>query len=161
MKTLVLFYSFEGNTRFIAKEIATAINSDILELKVEMPLQKKGFMKYVWGGRQAFMKEKPKLLTLEKNPNDYDVIFIGTPVWAWRYAPALNPFFSEYKITGKKIAVFCCHGGGKGKTLQLMKKKLTGNNFIGEENYYEPLSKDKEGKVTKARKWAREIVKNI
>jgi flavodoxin len=56
------------------------------------------------------MKEKPVLYSFDKNPNDYDLIFIGTPVWAFSYAPAFNSFFDKIKIINKKIALFSCSG---------------------------------------------------
>ena len=108
------------------------------------------------------MRKKPELLPLDKNPADYDMIFIGTPVWAWRYAPPLSTFFSTTEITGKKIAVFCCHGGGKGKTLELMKKELEGNECIGQNDFMEPLrEKVKAESSAKAADWAKELMTKI
>ena len=49
MKKLVVFYSYEGNTKFIAKTIAESINEDILELKPVKDMDSKGFMKFIWG----------------------------------------------------------------------------------------------------------------
>ena len=96
MKSLVIFYSFEGNTKLMAENIAQTAEADVLELKPKKEIQSKGFMKYFWGGKAAMMKEKPELLPFDKNIQDYDLIFIGTPVWAWTYSPPLNSFFSSY-----------------------------------------------------------------
>ena len=68
MKTLVIFYSFEGSTKFIAQTIANEIGAELLEIKPEKEIVSHGFMKYVWGGKQAVMKEKPALLPFDKNP---------------------------------------------------------------------------------------------
>ncbi|HQP91981.1 MAG TPA: flavodoxin, partial [Candidatus Omnitrophota bacterium] len=87
MKKLIVFYSLDGNTRFIARAIAESTGADMMELQPRVQPELKGFMKYLWGGRQVFMKEKPQLLSFQKNPQDYDLIFIGTPVWAFTYAP--------------------------------------------------------------------------
>ncbi len=51
MKKLVIFYSFEGNTKLIAENIAQAIGADLLELKPKKKMKSKGFMKFVWGGQ--------------------------------------------------------------------------------------------------------------
>ena len=80
MKKLVVFYSFESNTKFIAENIAGEINADILELKPKKDIRSRGFMKYFWGGRAMTMKTRPELMPLDKNPQDYDLLFIGTPV---------------------------------------------------------------------------------
>jgi len=53
----------------------------------------KGFMKYFWGGRAVMRNIKPELLPLNKDIQEYDVLFIGTPVWAFSYAPALKFIF--------------------------------------------------------------------
>lgn len=84
-----------------------------MELKPKEKIKTKGFMKYFWGGKQVMVNEKHELLSFDVNFDDYDFLFIGTPVWAGSYAPALNSFFTENKFPGKKMALFCCHGGGK------------------------------------------------
>ncbi len=154
MKSLVIYYSFEGNTRVIAENIAEAIQADILELKPVKDLTTKGFMKYVWGGRQVVMKEKPQLQPLDKDPNDYDVLFIGTPVWAFTYAPALNAFFSDVKLNNKRIVLFCTHTGAMLKTFENMRKVLNGNNIIGEKDINCLSKKNKDERAGKAKKWA-------
>jgi flavodoxin len=80
MKTIVIFYSFEGNTRLIAENIARAAAADLLELKPKKEIPSHGFMKYVWGGRSTMMKADPELLPYDKDLQRYDLFFIGTPV---------------------------------------------------------------------------------
>ncbi|MBI5874210.1 MAG: NAD(P)H-dependent oxidoreductase [Candidatus Omnitrophica bacterium] len=157
MKKLVVYYSLDGNTKFIAQAIAEAVGADILELKPKKEPNAKSPMKYLWGGRQVLMKEKPELKHFDTNPQDYDCLFIGTPVWAWTYAPALATFFTMGNLKGKKIALFCCSGGGKGKTLEKMKEQLSGNEFIGEMDFVEPLKQDKEQNAVLAAQWAKQI----
>lgn len=155
MKKLVVYYSLTGNTKFIAEAVAKAAGADILELKTEGELIKKeSFMKYFWGGKKVMMEEKPALLPFDKNPTDYDLLFIGTPVWAWNFAPPLRSFFAQIKLTGKKIALFCANGGDMGKTFNEMKKELAGNEFVGEIEFLEPLKNNKEGCAEEAKQWA-------
>lgn len=153
MKKLVIFYSFEGNTRYIAEQIAETINADLLELKPKKEIKKSKFMKYVWGGKQVVLGAKPELEQLDKNPQQYDMIILGTPVWAFSYTPAFKTFFSQVKLKGKKIALFCCSGGGKGKTFNNMKQELEGNEIIGEIELIEPIKDNKEA-ANKAKGWA-------
>ena len=158
MKILVIYYSFEGNTKLIAENIAREIDADILEIKPIDEIKTKGFMKFFWGGKQAVMNEKPELQPFDKNPNDYELIFIGTPVWAWGPAPPMKTFFDKYKFENKKIALFCCHGGGKAKTLDKMKDALGKNNeFIGQIDFVEPLKKNTQKNVDIAVNWAKKI----
>ena len=161
MKKLVVYYSLTGNTKFIAEIIAEATGADILELKTEKELLKKeGFMRYFWGGKKVMMREKPVLVPFDKNPKEYDVLFVGTPIWALNYAPPLRSFFSQVKLANKKIALFCASGGDKQKTFENMKKELLGNEFIGEIDFIEPLN-DKEECVERARQWAKGIMRRL
>lgn len=102
MKQLIVFYSFEGNTKFIADEIQKITGADLLELKVKNDIKSHGFFKYFWGGRQVFMKKTPELIDYNKNFDQYDRIFIGTPVWVATYAPAIRTFLQDNKILGKE-----------------------------------------------------------
>ncbi|SET16226.1 Flavodoxin [Natronincola peptidivorans] len=161
LKKLVIYYSFEGNTRFIAEAIARSIDADILELKPKQEIASKGFMKYVWGGSQVVMKKRPELCPLDVDPLDYDVIFIGSPVWAWTFAPPLNTFFDAVKITKKKVALFSCNGGQNGKTFDNMEAVLQSNEVIGKIEFLDPLKKNKEKNAEKAEEWAKTIVNNL
>lgn len=91
---------------------------------------------------QVLMKKNIELLPIEKNPNDCDLIFIGTLVWAWTYAPPFRTFFKDYDLSGKKIALWCCSGGGAGKTLHKLKSSIKNAEFIGEISFIEPLKKE-------------------
>lgn len=161
MKALVVFYSFEGNTKLIAENIAKIVNADILELKPKKEIKSKGFMKYFWGGKAAIMKTKPELFPIEKNPQNYDILFIGTPVWAFTYAPPLNTFFSTSPVSNKKIVLFCCHGGGKGRIFDKMKKALKGNQILSEIDFHDPLKKNTDMQIQRAREWAENIIKTL
>ena len=113
MKTAVVFYSMSGNTAAAAKKIAESINADLIEIKPEKAFPNKGFKKFLWGGKSAMMAETPKLLPYTFDPEQYDQIVIGFPVWASNVAPPIRTFATENKeaIREKKIAAFACQGG--------------------------------------------------
>lgn len=161
IKILVVYYSFEGNTKFIADAIAAEIKADLLELKPVTDIGTTGFMKYFWGGRQVVRKMKPELASFNKDPQNYEMLFIGTPVWAFTFTPALRSFFDKVKLNNKKIALFCCHGGTPAKTIENMKRELAGNDILGEMCFIEPKSNDSVNNSMKAREWASNIVKRL
>ncbi|PAB60554.1 flavodoxin family protein [Anaeromicrobium sediminis] len=161
MKKLVVFYSFEGNTKYIAEGIAKEVGADLLELKPLEEPKKSGFMKYFWGGKQVMTKKIPELESIDKNPNDYDLIYMGTPVWAWSYAPAFRAFLSKVNIKNKNIALFCCHGGGKGKVFERFKEDLGENKYLGQIDFQDPLKNNKDKDLEEAKKWAKEIKESI
>jgi len=157
MKSIVIYYSFEGNTKLIANTVTDTVGSDLLRLQLASELKTKSFIKYFWGGKEVFVKRTPKLLPYYFDIDAYDMIFIGTPVWAWNFAPALRTFLSRENIKNKKIAFFCCHGGGKGKIFSRLKTALEGNEFVGEIDFRDPLKVKTEASVKRAVEWAKEL----
>lgn len=161
MKTLVIFYSLEGNTKYISEIIAKELHADLLELKTKKSYPTSGFKKYFCGGRSVLMKEEPELINENIDLSSYENIVLGTPIWAGVHAAAYNTFIKKYKFTGKNIALFACHrGGGAGKCFKLFKKELDGNEFIGEIDFVDPLKNNKEGNYNKAVQWANSLSKN-
>lgn len=158
MKTLIVYYSFDGSTKLMAEKMAEASDADLLAIKPKEEIATHGFMKFVWGGRQAMMKAQPELLPIDKNAVDYDLIVVGTPVWAWTYTPPIRTFFEQHKFTGKKVAVFCCHSGGMKTTLEQMKAALVGNEILGEIDFKEPAKRNTEENIQRAVEWIKKLV---
>lgn len=157
MSTLVVYFSFTGSTKFIAEKIAETMNADIAQLKTSKEYPADGFKKYFFGGKSVIFGEKPDLVNEPIDWNRYDTIIIGTPVWAGSFAPPIKSFISQYKIRGKRIALFASHGGGGAKKcFAKLKKELSGNEFICEIDFVEP-KKNREENISKAVKWARSI----
>lgn len=161
MKTAVVYYSLEGNTKMVAEKIASKFDAKLYELKeIKNSVSKEGFFKYFWGGKQVVTKKKPKLEPLDFDVNDYDIIFIGTPVWAYSYAPAIRTFLANYNIKNKKVGLFCSHGGGPGNIMHKMENELIGNEIISKFDIMEPLN-DLESSTKKIDKWLENIVKEV
>lgn len=159
MKNLVVFYSLEGNTKFIAEHIAKKVNGDILELKTKKKYHDSGFKKYVWGGKSVVLKERPELLSYDINLDDYNNIFIGTPIWVGTYAPPYNTFLSKENISNKNIYLFACHGGGgANKFYKSIKEAIPNNTFKGQIDFYEPLKKDKNDALNKVDSWLKNYI---
>ncbi len=158
LKKIVIYYSFDGNTKLIAKSMAGAIGADLMPVIPRKELTSKGFSKYFWGGSQVMMKRKPALMPLTFDPADYDLVIIGTPVWAWTSSPPVTAFLSSIELRDKHIALFCCHGGNAGKTFVHMKRLLPDNLFIGEIEFLEPLRNNRNQAVERAEKWAGELI---
>ncbi len=159
MKILVIFYSLDGNTRFIAKNIAEETGADLQELCLKKRVYPKGFLKYLYGGKDIVFKVAPELLPLEREPSSYDILFIGSPVWAGSYSAPLNSLFSTVSIRDKKIALFCCHMGMKANVFKKMQSALAGNRFLGQIDFFSPLSSSKKNIISvKVRRWAKAMV---
>jgi flavodoxin len=160
MKKLVVYYSLDGNTKLIAEAIASETGADILELMPVKEITRNNFLKYFSGGKEAMTKAEPELMPFNVKPEDYDLIFIGTPVWAWTYAPALRTFFKTQKLKNKKVALFCCHGGGPRNFFEKFEEAVAGNTILGRVEFKDPIRNAKEIDVQMARDWSKLIVGN-
>ncbi len=157
MSTLVVYFSFNGNTKFIAEKIAETLNADVAELKISKKYPEQGFRKYFWGGKSVIFGETPTLTNEPIDLNRYETVIIGTPVWAGSFTPPIKSFISQYKIQGKRIAMFASHGGGGAKKcFAKLKKELPGNEFICEIDFVEP-KKSLEENSSKAARWAKSL----
>lgn len=129
-KKIILFYSFEGNTRRVAHFLSEELDIPCEEIKPIKDLSSKGFSKYLWGGTQVIMKKKPELIELKTNLDEYDTVILGTPIWAGTFSPAIKSLLED-KLKDKDIAIFYCHDGGPGKAEEKSKKAISlHNNFL-------------------------------
>lgn len=158
MKILVVYYSYDGNTRFIAETVANELDADIHELKPVKEMKSKGFLKYVWGGTMVAMKRKPRLLPLDKNPADYDLIIIGTPVWNSTMAPPVRSFLDTFGSGVKLAALFCSFSGGVKKTFAEMKELMGDCEVAGEKGFLDPLARNESESSKAAREWAKSLL---
>ena len=158
VKTLVVYYSLTGNTKFIAETISESLNSDILELQPVKELKADSGTKYFWGGYQATMKIKPKLESYHKNPLDYDLIILGTPVWAWTFSPPIRSFLSKHDLKGKRVALWTSSAGDGVKAMSRFKDALKDANIIGQISFQDPLQNNPSLAKKKAIEWANNLI---
>jgi len=159
MKSIVVYYSLEGNTKLIADAITEEIDCDVMQLTPKNDVSKKGFMKYVWGGKQVVLNEKPELEPFDKNIDSYDLIIMGSPVWAGSFAPAFSTFFSQVSLKNKNIVLFSCYAGTEGKIFDSFKEKLESNIILGQVGFKDPLKNNTEENIVKAKHWIRKFKK--
>ena len=111
-KTLVVFYSQSNTTRTVAQEIQKQLNCDIAEIECVEPYSG-DFGQTI----QRWQKEQqegtlPEIKPLAKDIKDYDVIFLGYPIWGGTYAIPVATFLKNTDFAGKKLVPFCTFGSG-------------------------------------------------
>jgi len=158
MKTAVIYYSYGGNCTLVADILKTELNADIFRIETLDNKRRRGLFLMLWGGGQVFKGIKPPLKPLSVDISAYDLIILGTPVWAGSPTPAIASFLEKNSITGKKIALFCCHGGGMGKALDKLKALLSGNTVIGEIDFISPAKTDSAGVKQKLSEWVKTLI---
>ncbi|HKM35927.1 MAG TPA: flavodoxin [Lachnospiraceae bacterium] len=125
MKTLVVYYSLEGNTKEAAETIAKELSADLLRLVPVKDTTKERNFKFMIGGMKATFGMGTKLEAYDFNRNEYDQIILGTPVWASKPSLAVNQFLKETSNLDKITGVFTCSGGGDNdKCIMVLKKKI-------------------------------------
>ena len=111
-KMLVVYYSQTSNTKGVANEIATKLGADIEEI-VPVELYEGDFQATVERGKKELDEGAyPEIQPLKANVADYDVIFIGYPIWFGTYAPPVFTLLDQVDLSGKKVVPFCTFGSG-------------------------------------------------
>lgn len=107
MKILIAYYSKTGITKRVANDLAKKLNADIDEI-IDLK-NRSGIFGWILGGRDAMKGYLTEIKTI-KNPKDYDLVIIGTPVWAANSTPAVRTYIHQFKDQLKKVAVFSTSG---------------------------------------------------
>ena len=131
-KKLVAYFSVSGVTAKVAREIAAVESADCFEIKPETPYTKEDLD---WTNKQSRstlemsdLNCRPALAGRVENMADYDVVFVGFPIWWGREPSAVDTFLTAYDFSGKKLVPFCTSGGsGIGKTAERI-QSLVGEN---------------------------------
>lgn len=78
-------------------------------------MDRKGVKGYLISGRDATLRKLTVLEKAEKNPADYDLVIIGTPIWSWNMSVPVRTYITENKDKFKEVAFFCTMGGSGDK----------------------------------------------
>ncbi len=149
MKTLIVYYTRTGNSKFAAETIAAELGADIEEV---IDLKKhQGKLAYMSCGRDAMSGKETEIAPTKRNPADYDLIVIAQPVWAWSPTPAIRTYLNRNNLSDKRVALFF---GGKSlkQAIEKTKALMPNSTFIGELAFNEPLE-NKEEAEKKIAEW--------
>lgn len=108
MKILVAFYSRTGATKTVASAIAQRFGADLEEI-VDLK-NRRGAWEYLKAGRDAMKQIPAEIGEAGHDPSAYDLVAIGTPVWAGNMACAVRTYIEKNRSKFKKIALFCTMG---------------------------------------------------
>lgn len=126
MKKLVAYFSASGVTKDLAERIANFARADIFEIKPEREYTKEDLN---WKDKKSRSSvemsnptSRPAIAEKLSNMDEYDVVFVGFPIW-WYVAPTIiDTFLESYDFSGKKVIPFATSGGsGLGKTVEVLK----------------------------------------
>lgn len=134
---LVAYFSASGVTEKVAHHLASAAQADIYEIKPKVPYTKTDLN---WHDKQSRstlemkdLSSRPELDNHDANIENYDIIFVGFPIW-WHVAPTIiNTFLESYDFSHKTVVLFATSGGsGFGKTLDYLKGSVSSSTILKE-----------------------------
>jgi len=127
MRAIIIYYSFSGKTRQVSEILAESLReegeAELLELKAFD--ESDNF--FVQAAR-GFRKTRAKIIPVGFDLSKYDLICMGTPVWAFGPAPSMNAYLDQcIGLEGKEVVLFTTYGSGAGNTkcLDYMQKILS------------------------------------
>lgn len=153
MRTAIVFYSMSGNVKQTAEKIAQAVSADLIELTPKKRYPDKGFRKFFWGGKSAAMCETPRLEDYSFDPDKYDSVVIGFPVWAGTLAPPIRTFVNDNRaaLAGKRISAFACmSGNGAERAFEKLRSYMAVDSIYAKLILIDPKTKpsvENDGKI--------------
>lgn len=106
-KILVAYFSYSGTTKAIAEVLSSQTGGDLFEIAPSQPYSSP----YTQGNIEIRRGDRPELRDQVENMEEYDIVFVGYPVWFHATPAPVNSFLESYDMTGKLIIPFCTSGG--------------------------------------------------
>ncbi len=154
MKSLVVYYTRTGKTKLVAEAIAAQLGADIEEI---VDLKKRaGALGWINSGKDASRKSLTDIAPTQKVPADYDLVVIGTPIWAWAPTPAFRTYVSKNSLAVKKVALFYTFDSDPKQASDKIREILPNVEIVGELPLKDP-SKNKEEREKKIAEWCQTL----
>ena len=125
---LVVYYSRTGSTRKVAEYITKQLGAD-MEAIIDMK-KRSGVGGFVLGGRDALGRKETKISEIKIDPSNYELVIIGSPVWAGNIPPAIRTYLNKYKANINSVAFFATSGGLSQVKIFEEVKSLLGKELI-------------------------------
>ena len=148
MKTLVAYFSATGNTASLAKRVAQAAGGDLFEIK---PVEPYSDADLRWTNPLARCNKekmgKKNVPIADRVPgfDEYELVYIGFPVWYFAAPNIIETFVKSYDFSGKKVALFATSGGSDitkapARLQPLMKGEIVGAKLFRPDASYAELN---------------------
>lgn len=134
-KILVTYFSATNTTEGVAQTIADSLGADLYEITPEQPYTAADLNYHDDKSRSTIEMNdpnaRPAISGSVENMEQYDIVFIGYPIW-WGEAPRiLSTFVESYSFSGKTIVPFCTSGGsGVGSSAKNLESLTSGATWL-------------------------------
>lgn len=126
MRMLTLYYSWSGHTKQAAELIHDTVGGDIAAIETAAAYPGTYSQVASQGHDEVKRGFEPELRPLSVRPEDYDVLYLGSPVWWYTMTPAVRSFLSRFHGRGMTVCPFVTNEGGAGSALRDMSGKISG-----------------------------------
>lgn len=127
---LVAYYSWTGNTAKVGNLIAQCLSADIE--KIQEVDHRRGFLAFPAAVVASLQKRSAPIQPRTKHVADYDVVILGSPVWASNMATPMRTFILQENPNIKQVAFFCTLGGSGGKAALESMAQLCGHSSVAD-----------------------------
>jgi len=118
MRILIIFYSRTGTTRRVSQVLAEELNQMGCQVTTEELIDlksRKGILGWVGALKDAILKRPAGLESVKADVAAFDLVAVGTPIWAFTVTPAVLSFLKAHAGQINKAAFFCTSGGSSAK----------------------------------------------
>jgi len=129
MKALVLYYSRSGNTRLVAQQLADELNGELEEITDRV--NRRGILGYLRSGRDVIRHRRAQLNPIVSKLSDFDMVFIGTPVWRLSLSTPVRTFLEQHADELPRVAFFCTMGGFGSRRVFRQMERMCGKGAVG------------------------------
>lgn len=109
--SLIVYFSWSGNTELVAQEIQTQTGADIFEIVPAVPYSDDYNTVVDLAQKEQKENARPEIENTIKNLDQYDTVYVGYPNWWGDMPMILYTFFDTYDLSNKTILPFCTSGG--------------------------------------------------
>lgn len=129
-RTLVVYYSHSGNTQTIADYIKNALQSDIVRVETAVPYPESYDEHLAQAREEVASGYHPELTSKVENIKDYDVVFVGYPIWVETAAPPIASFLASHDLSGITVIPFCTSGTSSAEASYRLVRSLCPNSTV-------------------------------
>lgn len=134
MKTLVAYFSAQGTTAALARELAAKTGADLFEI---VPREPYSAADITWTNplarcnREKIGKKDVPVAGTVVDWESYDRVYLGFPIWYYGAPNVVNTFCKGYDWQGKRVALFATSGGsGIGRTVEKLRPYVAGGEIV-------------------------------
>lgn len=110
-KILVAYFSWSGNTQYVAEQIAKQTGGTLFRIEPVKPYPTEYTPCTEVAKKEKEDNARPAIKNKVEVWDSYDTVFIGCPVWWWTAPMIINTFTESYDFKGKTLIPFSSHGG--------------------------------------------------